>query len=129
VDRDGYIVVEAKTVKTRQRRTVPVEANLKAWIDAYAPEVREGPVVRNPTAWRKARAAIVREAGLEWGQDVARHTYATMYFGKYADRARLEANMGHVQGSGVLEANYKSLVTEEEAARYWGIMPTTEVEK
>lgn len=129
VDRDGNLVVDGETTKTKQRRTVPLESNLKAWLDAYAPETREGPVVRNPTAWKNARAAIVEAAGVEWGQDVARHTYSTMHFGKYADRARLEANMGHVVGSGVLEEHYKALVTKKEAARFWSIMPTAEVEE
>lgn len=128
VDRDGQIVVEAQTVKTRQRRTVPMEKNLLAWIDAYAPGERKGPVVRNPTAWTKARNAIVEASGVALPKDVARHCYATYHFGKYADRARLEANMGHVQGSGVLEGNYKSMVTAKEAARYWGLMPTTATE-
>lgn len=123
VDRDGYIVVEGETTKTRQRRTVPIESNLKVWLDAYAPEIRTGQVAKNPTAWQKAKKAIVKEAGIAWPQDGARHTYATMYFAKYADRARLEANMGHTVGSGVLEANYKSLVSRGEAERFWSILP------
>lgn len=125
IDRNGSIVVEGETTKMRQRRTVPMEDNLKAWIAAYAPTVREGPVVPNPTAWRRARAAIVKEAGVAWGQDVARHCYATMHYGKYADRARLEANLGHTDGSGVLENHYKDQVSKAEAKRFWAIMPTS----
>lgn len=125
VDRDGHIVVEGATTKTGQRRTVPMESNLKAWIDAYAPEVREGPVARNPQAWQKAKVKITKEAGVAWPQDAARHSYASQHFAKYADRARLEANMGHTQGSGVLEQHYKGLVEVAEAERYWAIMPAT----
>lgn len=124
VDRDGHIVVDGETTKTRQRRTVPMSRNLKAWLDAYAPKVRKGPVARNPMAWQRAKASIAKAAGVEWPQDAARHTYATMHFAKYGDRARLEANMGHTAGSKLLETNYKSLVTKEEAETFWNIMPT-----
>jgi len=126
VDRDGQIVVDGATTKTRQRRTVPVEENLRAWLDSYAPKERKGQVARNPIAWRRARDSIVAEAGVEWPTDAARHTYATMHFARYADRARLEANMGHTAGSKLLETNYKSLVTKDEAERFWGIMPEAE---
>lgn len=129
VDRDGQLVVDGEMCKTRQRRTVPLERNLKAWLAAYPPEVREGPVVPNPTAWRRARDAIVEEAGVAWAQNAGRKTFATMHFAKYEDRARLEAALGHVQGSEVLESNYKSLVTKAEAARFWGIMPTVKAKK
>lgn len=126
VDRDGHIVVEGETAKTGQRRTVPMEPNLKAWVDAYAPERREGQVARNPTAWRRARWEIEEEAGVEWPADAARHTYATMHFAKFGNRDKLEANMGHVKGKGgdVLERHYKGLAEPSEATRFWAIMPT-----
>ncbi len=128
-DRDGVVVVDGETCKTRQRRTVPMSKNLLAWLAAYPPEVREGPVAQNPTAWRRAREAIVEAAGVPWPQNAARKSFATYHFGKYADRARLEAALGHVQGSEVLESNYKSLVTKAEAERFWGIMPTAKTTK
>lgn len=126
VDRDGHIVVEGETAKTGQRRTVPMEANLKAWVDAYAPERREGQVARNPIAWRRARWKIEEAAGVAWPADVARHTYASMHFAKFGNRDKLEANMGHVKGKGgdVLERHYKGLAEPAEAAQFWSIMPT-----
>lgn len=124
VNVDGEIVLGAKDTKTRTRRTVPISANLAAWLDRYGK--KRGRVVPNPQAWKLARSRIAAASGVEWGRDWARHTYATFHFAMHRDRARLEAAMGHASGgsSEVLENNYKGLGRKAEAERFWAIVPS-----
>lgn len=125
VDAEGRTVrIRGEVSKVAQARLIPVEDALAAWIGTVADGEREGRVVRNPTWWRRARREIARKAGVAWGKDAARHTYATMHFAKYRDRAALEAAMGHGRDSTVLEIHYKGLATAAEAERFWGIRPT-----
>lgn len=121
VDVDGEIVVDF--TKTNQRRTVPISPNLDAWLKRYG-KVR-GPVVPNPTAWRRARRKIEAASGVLWTADMARHSFATYHYALHRNRDELEAAMGHVEGgSTVLERHYKGLEKKSEAERYWTIMPS-----
>ena len=124
VNVDGEIVLGAKEVKTRTRRTVPISPNLAAWLDRYGK--KRGRVVPNPQAWKLARTRIAEASGVKWGRDWARHTFATMHFALHRDRATLEAAMGHASGgsSEVLENNYKGLGRKAEAKRFWAIVPS-----
>lgn len=123
VDVDDEIFIAGRDTKNRRQRQVPISDNLRAWLDAYGGDKR-GRLVPNPQAWKVARKAIVEAAGVDWPQDYARHTYASMHYAFHKDRARLEASMGHDPASRVLEANYKRPVRKSEAERFWSIMPT-----
>ena len=123
VDVDGEIFIAGRNTKTSRQRQVTISDNLRAWLDAYGGDKR-GRLVPNPQAWKVARKAIVEAAGVDWPQDYARHTYASMHYAFHKDRARLEASMGHDPASRVLEANYKRPVRKSEAERFWSIMPT-----
>lgn len=122
VDVDGEITLDAEVTKTGQQRTVPISANLAAWLARYGKE--RGRVVPNPTAWKRARARIVAASGVEWGQDWARHSFATYHYALHRNRDALEAAMGHTQGgSVVLERHYKGLEKRKAAETFWAIKP------
>jgi len=123
VDVDGCIWLAGRKTKNHRQRKVPISANLRAWLDAYGGE-REGRIVPNPQAWKRARKAIEDAAGVAWPQDYARHSFACYRFELDGNRAALEAAMGHSPASRVLESNYKRPVRRAEAARYFKIMPT-----
>ena len=118
----GYIRLTAEVAKTTQARLVKMSGNLRAWLVRWG-GAREGRVVKNPTAWKRARRRIEEAAGVKWGHDYARHSFATHFFALTGDRNALEAAMGHTVGSKVLETAYRGLATREEAERYWGILP------
>jgi integrase len=124
VDVGGDIVITAKVAKTSARRRIPISKNLRAWLDAYGGE-RKGRVVPNPRAWRRIRGRIAAAAGVEWGQDWARHSFASFHLALHQNRDALEAQMGHGKSSTMLETHYKGLATREEAKRFWNIMPAT----
>ena len=118
----GVIRLDKKVTKTLQARLVPISENLAAWLRAYG-EGREGRVVKNPQAWKTMRQRIEARAGVKWGQDFARHSFATYHFAAHGDRNALEAAMGHGESSTVLEKHYKGLASKAEAAKFWGIRP------
>jgi len=123
----GVVRLGADVTKTAQTRLVPISRNLAAWLERYGRgEDADGRIVPNPTAWRRAREAVEREAGVGWGQDYARHSFATYHFAAYGDRNALEAAMGHGESSTELERHYRGLATAAAAAAYWGIVPAAE---
>lgn len=118
----GTIRVRGEVSKVAQARLVPVEPALGAWIAAGGGP-GDGKIVRNPTWWRRVRAEMSRRAGVAWGKDAARHTFATFHFAKFKNRFALEAAMGHGRDSTVLEIHYRGLAGAAEAERFWGIRP------
>lgn len=123
---EGFIRLTAKVTKTTQARMVQMSGNLLAWIGRYGGQ-GEGRIVPNPTAWKRVREELEKLAGVKWGQDYARHAFATYHLAAFNDRGRLETEMGHGQTSTQLETAYRGLATAAEAARFWSIMPTGQV--
>ncbi|MBQ9343782.1 MAG: site-specific integrase [Kiritimatiellae bacterium] len=119
---ERVIRIRGEVSKVTQARLVPIEPALAAWIEAHGGP-GEGRVARNPTWWKRARARIAADAGVDWGKDEARHTYATFHFAKFKNRFALEAAMGHGRDSTVLEIHYRGLAGTAEAERFWGLRP------
>jgi integrase len=120
---EGFIRVRGETSKMGQSRLVNISPNLAAWLAKYGGE-KEGRVVDNPTGFRRAREKVLEKVERDgWGNDIARHTFATMHFAEHQNRDLLAAQMGHRRGSGMLETHYKGLATAAEARRFWAIAP------
>ena len=120
---ERFIRIRAETSKVNSARLVDISENLAAWLSKYA-VVGNAPVVSNPTSFRRARDRILAELEtVKWSPDVARHTFATMYFKAHQNREKLQAQMGHTGSSAVLELHYKGLATAKEAERFWSILP------
>ena len=119
---EKFIRVEADTSKTRKARLVTIPDNLLFWMAKY--RKTSGAVAPSPVTLKRHRQDIMEAAGVKrWTPDVARHTYATMHFAKHQNRELLAAQMGHTQGSDILEKHYRGLATPAEAGRFWAIAP------
>ena len=121
----GQIRIRAEISKVSQQRLIPIAPNLRRWLIRYGAG-KTGRIVPNPTAWKRARADIEEKAGVKWGQDFARHSFATFHFAMHGSRDLLQSAMGHTANSSELETAYKGLATPAEAARFWGIRPKGE---
>lgn len=119
----GHIRIRPEISKVSQQRLIPIAPNLRAWLLKYGTG-KTGRIIPNPTAWKRARTAIEEKAGVAWGQDYARHSYASHHFAMHASRDLLEAAMGHGRGSSELETSYKGLATPAEAETFWAISPS-----
>ncbi len=120
---ERFISIRAETSKTQERRHVEILPNLEAWLTKYRKV--GGPVVANPTAFRRARERILSKMGdAKWAPDVCRHSFASYFYKAHGDRDRLAAMMGHSAMSREIEKHYKdATVSRADAEKFWQIAP------
>lgn len=123
---EHFITVRGETSKTGEKRHVDILPNLETWLRKY--RNLGGPLVSNPTAFRRARDKVVAAMeGARWSPDVCRHSFASYFYKAYGERDRLAAMMGHTAESREIEKHYKdSAVGLADAKRYWAIVPDSE---
>lgn len=100
-------------------RLAPMEDNLIAWLRAY----RDGDLYPIPKFEDRFRA-VISEAGIDWKQDIMRHSYCSYYVAKFRDLGKLAYNIGHVGTLSVLRKHYENRrVKPKMASQYWDISP------
>ncbi len=122
--RDGLIVVNAASAKTRRRRLVVIQPNLKAWLDVTA--LRGGKL---PLRQMHNRLCIaVKASAVPWPDNVTRHTFCSYHLAQFNDPAKTALEAGHTQE--MLFGNYRelmtldgALLTAELAKEFWSITP------
>jgi integrase len=109
-----WIEVPAVAAKTRTRRIVTANETLQAWL-ALGGSLPVRNLVRRLDRVREA-------AGVPWGHDVVRHTFASYHLAQHqsADRTAFELGHGSTQ---MLFRHYREAVTPEAAARFWALRP------
>lgn len=121
--------------KTGTKRFVEMEANLREWLLPWRGS--SGPLA--VTNLRRRRQWITRgryqspegTPEKEWtplvpygpeARDITRHTYGSFLEGKYRDRNKVMANMGHTDTK-TFEQHYRNARSPQEAERFWSIVP------
>lgn len=120
----GTIEVLAKNAKTAQRRLVPVLDNLKLWLAGCEQKNgRVAPNHQNITNFSRAISKACEEVGIEMVSNGLRHSFASYRLAtvKSADQVGLE--MGNSPRK--LFSNYRELVTEAEAGKWFAVVPKT----
>ncbi len=120
----GHIEVKAAKAKSAQRRLVPIQANLAAWLLTYSGSV--GQVVPDGARGKLDR---VREAAhlTRWPKNGLRHSFASYRLAAIHDAPRVASELGHTTPQ-LLYSTYREVVRPEEAERYWQIMPAAAAE-
>lgn len=121
------IVVQARTVKTRQRRVVDVLPVAFEWLAAagWSPELMAArPDARVvPSNLKDLWPAFRLRAGLKrWPGNAMRHTFASMHYAMHQNEALLQAQMGH-RSADELFRHYRALKSRGEAVRFWALRP------
>lgn len=107
-----FITIGADKAKTRRRRLVPINPTLRAWLDVA------GPI--DSVNWRKRVVKVRKAAGVKMPRNCLRHSFVS--YSVPVHGAALTASWaGHSES--VLFAHYRELVTPEQAAAFWKIMP------
>ena len=122
---EGHITITAAQSKTNRRRIVPIEPNLKAWLErAVSLGVKTaGPIVSQKNL-RSRLGDLRKEAGFaDWVQDVMRHSYASNWLAQNEDINRLTLALGHTSPT-MLWKHYHRATKRTDAALYWSIMPS-----
>ncbi|MBW8782587.1 MAG: site-specific integrase [Verrucomicrobia bacterium] len=112
----GVIRIEPDVSKVQELRTVAIQPNLAAWLRAY-PLKKFPIIIRN---LQKFRAKIAKRFGLT--HDVMRHTFISMHVAKF--RSLGEAALQAGNSESIIKKHYLDLKSPEEAAQFFGIMPT-----
>ena len=120
----GLIEVSAASSKTRSRRLVPIQPNLRAWLEPIAQI--SGPVVGQNL--RHRHVAARKQAGItHWPENAMRHSFVSYRLASTGNAPQTALESGHDQA--VLFAHYRELVRPKAAARYWKIEPARSGDK
>lgn len=127
--KDKRLIIPSEVSKTGTRRVIEMEDALVQWLEYHiakrckAEGIKEvaGEIV--PKTNIRQRMRLVRElAGVEWEQDIARHSFASYHLSHFENLARCVESMGH-RDSAMLWKHYKASIPKDTAAKYWQITP------
>ena len=125
-----WIVIDGAVAKTADHRTVPIRANLRAWLDAHPPPAKRIAPLNERNLYaaiRRLRAAPFPDgdgAGeIPWPADCMRHSYASYAYDLTRDAALVSSEMGH-RGTDIFFRHYRGLVSPGDGVKYFGIFPT-----
>jgi len=124
-----YVEVTARKSKTHRRRLVTITPALRTWCEAGGHPISglsldddgapKGPW---PTNHRKRMAGLLEAAGVKWGQDICRHSFASYHLAAHRNAPATAHELGHANTQ-MLFAHYRELVRPEAAAEWWEIRP------
>jgi len=120
----GFIECEASMTKTRRRRLVPMQDNLRAWLEPL--RVPSGPVILRRSV-PGTLGALGRQAGLRWKRNALRHSYISNRLALMPDTARVALECGN--SSDMIFQHYRELVTPDEAKAWFNILPPADYPK
>jgi site-specific recombinase XerC len=112
-----FVEVTAAKAKTRRRRLVPIQANLKAWLQLGGQLPLHD--VNNRMRW--FTAALKKARGVEWPHNVTRHSWCSYHLAQFRSAAETALQAGHSEQ--MLFQHYRELVTPDQAREFWEIKP------
>lgn len=112
----GVVVVDESVAKTQSRRVVPLCDSALAWLNIC--RKRRGAVCLAP---EKVTVRVAAEVGVPWVKNGLRHGYASYRLALVQDAAKVAFECGN--SPQMIQAHYRSLVTEAEAREWFSIMP------
>ena len=89
----GYVQVGKAKAKTATRRLVPIQPNLEMWLAPY--RAQSGWIFVSEHAADRA-IAQAKASGIEWPNNVLRHSYATYRLAQCRDAARVALENGQL---------------------------------
>jgi integrase len=111
-------------LKTEQDRRITLHDTCLAWLN-YAKDL--GLDIRPANFVRKQRA-FRAELGIEWVQDVLRHTFATFYKASGHTLDEVRDYLGHMT-SKMTRKHYLRSIAKDDATEFWSILPATDSAK
>jgi len=110
------IRVDPATAKKRRQRYVDISPNLVQWLSPFRRD--EGRIGFS----RKYFKTVKEESGVQWSNDVMRHSFGSYHLAYHENAAKTSLQMGHISTE-ILFNNYRNLVTKKDAEAYWHISP------
>lgn len=120
-----FVEITARKAKTARRRLVSVTPALAAWLEVGGHQ-KNGLSLDTAGPWpvnhRKRMARLLEAAGIEWGQDICRHSFASYHLAAHRNAPATAHELGHANTQ-MLFAHYRELVRPEAAAEWWALRP------
>jgi len=120
----GHIEITAANAKTASRRLAPIPENLRAWLAPI--HQRSGRVFPISTAGGNLSDRLqdlAKCAGLTgWKKNGLRHSFISHRVAQVQDVAATALECGN--SPAIIFANYRSVVSKSEAAKYFNVTPT-----
>lgn len=113
----SYIEVTAAKSKTRRRRLVAIQSNLRAWLELGG----QLPLHDVNSAWTDFRQKLKLAHDLDWPHNVTRHSFISYHVAKWGNAGKTALEAGHSEA--MLFGHYRELVTPEAAEIFWNIRP------
>ena len=115
----GHVEVKAGKAKTAQRRLVPIQPNLRAWLEK---EVQKSGPVFTRKSINHLVADSAREQGIEWPSKGMRHSNASYRLADCQDAPKVALEMGN--SPQIVFRNYRAVVSPSLAEQWWQIAPS-----
>ena len=122
--RQEFILVSAAKAKTRQRRLVTIQPNLRKWLEVS--HARGG---RLPLRQANNRLCVaIKAAAVPWPDNVTRHSFCSYHLAHFGNAGRTAMEAGHTEE--MLFRHYRelmtvngALITPSVAREFWEIKP------
>lgn len=111
----GVIHIEPEVSKVRMKRLIRIQPNLAAWLRTYP--LKRYPLV--PGNMEKLHRFVYPK--FELSHDVLRHTFISMFVGKFRSIAEAALQAGNSEE--IIRRHYLDLKSQAEAEQFFGILP------
>lgn len=115
-----FIELPSAITKTSRRRTVELQPNAVAWL-RMAANGQQGPLGLSASAYRDRLNAAAKIAGIEWDENLLRHSFGSYRLAQAKNVAVVSEEMGN--SPDVVRKHYTNLVRPESVSDYWNILP------
>ena len=120
-DSDNIVVQKGKVKKRGQsRRIVPMLPNLKAWLNPFAKRTGQVWPHSKPYLY-ESLAAVAVKAKVPWKSNALRHSFVSYRVADIKNVPQVAFEAGN--SPGIIASNYRELVTEQDAVKWFFIMP------
>ncbi len=116
----GHIEIAGRKAKTAARRLVPLTENLKAWLAPWREAKGEIIKLSDPSGTLNDIAVKAKIPG-GWRQNALRHSFISYRVAETGDVARTALEAGN--SPKMIFRHYREVVTEEDSAKWFSIMP------
>jgi hypothetical protein len=114
----GVLTITADVAKTRRKRVVTIQPNLKKWLARYGTNIL-------PTGYDRDIKTI--RAGHSLGHDVLRHSFISFHVAAFRSKAETALQAGNSEA--VIDAHYLNIPTEKEGKAFFAINPAVSDQK
>ncbi len=113
---EGLIEVSADKSKTRRRRLVTIQPNLRAWL-----ALGGALPLRDVSNRMRALTKEVEARGVAWPQNAPRHSFCSYHLAAFERASKTALEAGHSEA--MLFGQYRALATKGDGERFFEIVP------